>query len=67
MIRYKNKAHLELKNERIEYPMIDFTKKNLKGNNVTLTVEWMVIPYTGTTTVERGATASFEVPKDYFD
>lgn len=64
MIRRKDSAHLKLRNEKIEYQLLDFSK-NLKGREVELTVEWMVIPYTGATVVEHGNSTKFIVPEHY--
>ncbi|KAL7711876.1 microsomal signal peptidase 23 kD subunit [Entamoeba marina] len=63
MIRNKKNAHLVLKNEPMEYPLVDFSK-DLRGKDVTLTVEWMVIPWTGETKVERGSTTTFTIPNE---
>ena len=64
MITNKEKAHLQLTNERLEYLLMDFGR-HLKGNEVELTVEWMVIPWAGTTTVQRGNSTKFILPEEY--
>ncbi|EDR23021.1 microsomal signal peptidase 23 kD subunit, putative [Entamoeba dispar SAW760] len=64
MIRKKERAHLQLTNERIEYPLVS-VHNNLLGKEVNLTVEWMVIPWSGATTVEHGNSTTFVLPTEF--
>ncbi|ELP93325.1 microsomal signal peptidase 23 kD subunit, putative [Entamoeba invadens IP1] len=64
MIRKRENAHLVLKNEKIEYTLMDFGKE-LKGKTVNLTVEWMTVPWSGSTSIRKGNTTTFVLPEQY--
>ncbi|GAB1224707.1 hypothetical protein ENUP19_0216G0026 [Entamoeba nuttalli] len=64
MIKKKEKAHLHLTNERIEYPLVS-SHNSLLGKEVELTVEWMVVPWAGATTVEHGNSTKFVLPTEF--
>ena len=66
MILSKEKAKLQLTDEKVEYLLMDFGR-HLRGNEVELTVEWMVIPWSGATTVQRGNSTKFVLPSDYVE
>ena len=61
----RDDALLDLRGVVPEYLLRDQFMK-LRNTTVTLTVEWMVIPWVGSTTLERGASVTFHTPDEYF-